>query len=335
MNDKLSTFTTSCWVSLLLASLFCCLEVHAQPVGSSVPDVRAATTDRAANGVAAVANNEAAVSGEAVITNAVTRTLEYRSITARMRVRTDLMGQPLVGSGKYAQLGSSVGPLLRLELAIQAGEQATSVKQIATVTDLWEHWRIGGKEKLNRIDLRRVQAAIKKAPGKALSTSTSSSLATGGLPKLLQQLNENFDFAKKPVRSGSIGEVPVMAVRGVWRAEKLAAAAPNAVEGDTIFFEKLPLHLPHEVEVLIGKSDAFPYRVTYQQFQSIEGKHELKPVVTTEFFEVAVNQPLDPSQFQFQEPANISSTDRTDVFLQTLGLTPTEVARTPDETQRK
>jgi hypothetical protein len=244
------------------------------------------------------------------------------------------MGQPLIGSGRYAQFKSSAGLLLRLELAIQAGEQATSVKQVSDGRDLYEHWRIAGKEQVNHVDLRRVAAAISRSSSAGLTSSTSASLATGGLPKLLQQLNENFDFTKAEVGTDKIGDVPVFFATGVWRAEKLAVAAPQAVKDGAIHFEKLPVHLPHQVEVLIGQQDYFPYRVDYQRWQPQDGKHVLKPAVTTEFFEVAIDDPLDPSQFQFQQP-KINMTDRTNAFLQSMGLKPDDMAaKSPSETRR-
>ena len=99
--------------------------------------------------------------GQPLIQAAAKRIAEYKTISSRLRVRTDLMGQPLVGSGVYAQLASSAGLLVRMELAIQAGEQATSVRQISDGRDLWEHWRMAGVERVNHIDLRAVEAAIK------------------------------------------------------------------------------------------------------------------------------------------------------------------------------
>ena len=264
------------------------------------------------------------VRGQALLKHSAQVTAKHQTIQARLRVRTDLLGQPLIGSGSYAQLDSNIGPLLRLELAIQAGEQATSVKQISDGKVMWESWRIGEDTKLNRIDLRRVDAAVRQAGAGAVSSSTSASLATGGLPKLLKQLDENFDFNKTAVRQGTIAKLPVFSVKGVWQAEKLAALVPESVEGNTIYFEKLPLHLPHEVEILLGTQNYFPYRVTYKRWKEQDGKLSPQPVVTTEFFEVNIDKALDPSQFQFRNPKELQVTDRTDVYLQSMGLTPTK-----------
>ena len=273
--------------------------------------------------------------GQTLIQDAAKRTAQHITIESKLRIRTDLMGQPLVGSGEYAQLRSSSGLLLRMELAIQAGAQATSVKQISDGRDLWEHWRIGETERLNHVDIRRVDDAIKQAPGGAAIGATSANLARGGVPKLLSQLESNFDFTKAAISSGEIGDVPVWLALGVWKPERLAKAAPQAVDAEgNISFEKLPVHLPHQVEVLVGHQDLFPYRVTYHRFQAQDGKQLPKPAVTVEFFEVAIGGALDPSQFHFQQPSNISVADRTDAFIQSLGIRPSNGVATKPKIDR-
>ena len=132
--------------------------VSNQPVASQAISSQAISNQPVSNqpvSGSAVTSNK--VNGQTLIRDAVRVMSEHRTIQARLRVRTDLLGQPLIGSGSYAQLASNVGPLLRLELAIQAGEQATSVKQVSDGSVMWESWRIGGSTKLNRIDLRRAR----------------------------------------------------------------------------------------------------------------------------------------------------------------------------------
>ena len=204
-----------------------------------------------------------------------------------------------------------------MELSIQAGQQTTSIKQISNGQSLWEHWRIGDKERVNHIDLRRVERTLLKHPG-TLGMS-SSNLASGGLLKLTTQLAANFDFDQQPVRTGQLGGIEVLGLAGIWKSDKLAAAAPNAVEGNQIHFDRLPTHLPHQVELIVGKDDLFPYRVTYQKWDGGD-KPRLLPVVTTEFFEVAVGGALDASQFHYEEPTHLQVADQTEVYLESLGI---------------
>lgn len=258
---------------------------------------------------------ELATSGQRVLESAIHKLEMCRTIESKMRVRTDMLGQPLVGSGTYAQLQSSGGLLLRLELAIQAGQQVTSIKQISDGRNLWEHWRIGESERVNHIDLKRVARALKNNP--APLSMSSSNLASGGLPRLTSQLAANFDFDTQPARTGTLGGVEVVALVGVWKAESLAAAAPDAVVDDKIVMERLPAQLPHQVELLLGKSDLFPYRVTYQKW---DGKEQptLVPVVTTEFFEVSIDGIVDATQFHYEQPAHVQVADQTDRYLESM-----------------
>lgn len=253
-----------------------------------------------------------------LVRRAASQTAKHVTIESRLRVRTDLLGQPLVGSGEYAQLESSGGVLLRMELAIQAGEQATSVKQLSDGRHLWEHWRIGDSERVNHVDLRRVRKALHEAGGVAVGAT--SNLASGGLPKLLQQLEANFDFSQSKVRSGKLASVPVWSTAGTWKPARIASAAPEAVTGQQVELHRLPSHVPHRVELLIGQKDLFPYRVTYYRQHEVDGKRTWKPVVTTEFFEVAIGESLDPTQFHYRQPTNLSVADRTDAFIHALGI---------------
>lgn len=281
--------------------------------------------------LSANAQHSSMPSGQALLHAAARQTAEHITIESKLRVRTDLMGQPLIGSGEYAQLRSSSGLLLRLELTIQAGEQATTVRQISDGRDLWEHWRIGEAERLNHVDMRRVDDAISRSPGGSAVGATSTNLARGGIPRLLSQLEENFDFSQAPPRSGKIGDVPVWSVTGEWKSERLVQAVPQAVDNGKIVYEKLPSHLPHHVEVLLGRKDSFPYRVTYHRIHEDEGKRVAVPMVTTEFYEVAIGEVLDASQFHFRQPDNLSTADRTEAFIRSLGLTSsTEIATKPD-----
>jgi len=282
-------------------------------------------------GAVAAAN---APDGAELVRHATVKIAQHSTIESRLRVRTDLMGQPLVGSGEYAQLNSSAGLLLRLELSIQAGEQATSVRQISDGRDLWEHWVIGDQQRVNHIDLRRVERTVKALPKGTYVGGTSANLAVGGLPKLVTQLSRTFDFGRAPVRSGQLGGIPVWFATGIWHGELLAKAAPQAVKDGKIVYEKLPVHLPHQVELVLGKDDLFPYRVTYFRYQKIDLEHVLRPAVTTEFFDVVMDKQLNPAQFHYQTPKQLSFVDKTDAFMQAMGIPSNATMATRPEVDR-
>ena len=256
--------------------------------------------------------------GQQLLLDAQRRTDAHITVESQMRVRTHLMGQLLVGSGEYAQLRSSQGLLLRLELAIQAGGQATSIKQVCDGRHMWVHRRVGDTESLRHIDLLRVKRAIAASPVGIGLEHPLGTLALGGLPKLLACLADHFDFDRAPLRRAQLSHVPVWIATGVWKPEKLASVAPNAVNGGQIVLEELRGHLPHQVEIQLGQSDLFPYKLTYQRWETKDGHPQLVPAVTTEFFEVTLGGELDARQFIYHRPSNILVTDDTDLYLRNV-----------------
>ena len=258
---------------------------------------------------------------------AVRRSDALPSVEARLRLRTMLLGQPLLGTGQYAQLNSSAGVLLRMELAIQAGETTTSVTQVSDGKDLWEHWRLADKEHFHHVDLAHVARTLRGEESTAMSIGSTSSLASGGIPKLMTNLRESFDFSKTELAQSELGGIPVWVASGVWRLNKLAKVAPDSIEGNQVLMDRLPAHIPHQVEITLGQQDLFPYRIAYRQWRGSAGEPvALQPMVTIEFFDVALGRQVDPTQFDFKKPENLVEVDRTEQYLRSLGV---GVARRP------
>ena len=265
------------------------------------------------------ASGQRGLTGQQVIRRVAKRVGDYRTLEAKLRVRTNVLGQPLVGSGVYAQAKSTTGLLLRLELAIQAGGQASSVKQICSGTKLWEQWRIGEQERLHHIDLQRVNRELARNGSTPTAGSMSANLARGGLPKVLSQLDSHFDFNQIPIERDEISKEPMWKLTGRWRPDQLGKSHPDAVQDGQVMPDKLPIHLPYEVQVHVGQSDWFPYRITYRRAASESTR--LEPMVITEFYEVAIDEDIDGKQFIFHQPSNARIADRTDSFLQSLRAT--------------
>lgn len=265
-------------------------------------------------------SGQQAVSGSALMRAVAQRMATHTTIQTKMRVRAELLGDPLVGSGRYVQWKSSKGILLRLELGIQASKQTTSVKQLSDGRTLWEHLRIGKIERVNRIDLRKVYEAVSQNPPAV--AMTSANLAAGGLPRLTHQLNASFDFDSRQVSVASMGEerVPVYVVTGTWRPTVLAETIPGAVNNGEIALDAFPPHLPHEVELVVDRATLFPYRIAFKKWFDEDGIKVSTQVVTTEFFEVLFDREVDPVLFQYKEPTDAHVADRTDSFLNSLGI---------------
>ena len=82
---------------------------------------------------------------------------------------------------------------------------------------------------------------------------------------------------------------------------------------------------------MLGKPDLIPYRIEYLRRggkSNGAGQGGLLPgyraMVTTEFFDVRVNAPIDPREFVYQpsgltQPKGLKVIDATDAYLKTLG----------------
>ena len=265
------------------------------------------------------------LSGKELMQDAARRTAGQSTVSARIRLRANLLGQPLIGSGTYAQLRSSRGLLLRLELAVQMGDQQTSVKQVCDDRHLWIHRRWGEVDSLSRVDLRRVEQAAQATPEPLRADVMSSLLATGGLPKLLSQLLANFDFDAAPPRARMVGDTAVWTVVGTWQPDALRQLLPDSqkwVPKGESGLHQLPPHVPHRVVVTCGQDNLFPYRVEFNRVNE-ERRSAGQPgdhtIMTVELLEVELGKELDPRQFNYN-PGNAKVADQTDLFIQSLGL---------------
>jgi hypothetical protein len=269
------------------------------------------------------------------------------SISARIRQKIDVLGEKLVGTGSYLQQGRGESQKLRLELKIQVANQTTNLQQVCDGNFLWVQQDNLEKPSLTRIDIRRVREAMFDQAGRR-SRFDQIQLALCGLPKLIESLHKNFEF--KLVQSDRLDGVPVWVVRGAWRPEALLEAYPDPkatpAAGQGSVGEdpsgkapppsarrsppsnsaagKLPPHAPEVVVLLIGRDDLFPYRIEFRRRVEVDDKSpvrtdETRPLVIMEWFEVALDTPLDDRQFIYR-PGDLEFSDGTRKLLERMGL---------------
>jgi hypothetical protein len=154
--------------------------------------------------------------------------------------------------------------------------------------------------------------------------------------------------------------IPVFAVVGHWRPEKLqpllaktseagtpqptANASPQehqALDSRPSTLD-LPPRFPHEVLLLVGQGDLFPYRIEYRHLETppenpdgppIPYQLSANPMVVIEFIDVAFDTPIAAGQFEYV-PGDTEWTDRTATVLERLRATRNDLADRPG-TSRK
>jgi hypothetical protein len=246
-----------------------------------------------------------------------------------MRHQIAVSDQTLFGVGSYWQQGS--GEELKVRLELQIAGQDAKLLQVCNGRDLWLDRRLPTGRNVVRYDLRKVRLdpvlappdLDKLDPGKANWSSVQPFLLahTGGLPSLLASLGENFNFlppqpmrlALEPPVSAQPTSVPVYALVGRWKPEKLTAliARPDDAAKDTKKAKppKIPERLPQEVLLLVGQADLFPYRIEYRQLETpiaaggegppIPYQLSVHPLVVLEMSDVVFDAPIDAGQFDY------------------------------------
>jgi len=254
-----------------------------------------------------------------MILDGAIKALESRhSISAQIRQEVELFGQRLVGSGAYLELRTDRARLSRLELRTQLGQQTGSLVQVCDGENLWTHRRLLDDGKLDRVDLARVERALKKA-GRSGDEPLPAYLGNlCGLGRLLRGLKRNFLFTTAQPGLWGPEERPVWRLSGRWTPERLAEILPDQKDaiarGEPPDLSALPPPLPEEVVLLLGQTDLFPYRVEFHR----PGSARRRVLLTMDLFDVAFDLPVDPARFRYA-PGDVSYADRTKEVVESLG----------------
>jgi hypothetical protein len=293
-------------------------------------------------------------SGDDLLVQAARRLERRASVAAHLRYRVVVGGVQRDGVGNYRQQGS--GEDLKIRLELQLVGQDAKLLQISDGRFLWTDRKLPTGRDIVRYDLRQLQADPDLAPpdfdkldpGKANWSAVQPLLTahSGGLPNLIASLQESFEFLPpqtrrldlEPSDSSQTIKVPVYAVVGQWKPDRLAALlaktsddgsqdnpAPAKKTKPSRGAVVVPDRLPQEVLLLVGQADLFPYRIEYRQREtptatSADGPpipYELSvhPLVVLELSDVVFDQQIPPGQFDYN-PGDADWVDQTATLLE-------------------
>lgn len=294
------------------------------------------------------------------------RTLrQVPALESKLRVRVEMLGHSLSGVGSYLQLAGDDAIRSRLELKMQVADRVASLLQVNDGRFSWLRDDLDRDPRLVRIDLRRLReessgtdsrltgGAVedKSGAGQGRESEELEFVAAGepslldrvhqgtrestlrrpwallgGLPRLICDLDDNFEF--EAPRETRRGDIPVWVIQGRWRAEALARLLPNQrqriVDGQPLLNTQVPPFVPHAVRLTLGRDDAlpgFPYLIeflrtegrSWQPRQATESE-QLALMVSMEIYEARVPREIDASLFKYN-PANQDVVDRTEELL--------------------
>lgn len=251
---------------------------------------------------------------------------QHRTVSARMRQQIRMFGQNLAGSGVYQQANVKQDYLFRLQVQIAVADQPATLLQVCDGRFLWTSRSYPDDQPTtSRVDLnlirRRLDFENTTRQGRAGDDATVARTASptllmgmGGLPRLLEMLAHHYEFLEP--RSAELHHVPVWTLTG-----RLSESSQRLFLADD---GELPAHVPQSVTVALGKDDLFPFRIECRQAAEDQPGGQAadanqRPMLITEWFEVAYDGHIDPQQFVFR-PLDSEVQDATDAYL--AGLLP-------------
>ncbi len=279
--------------------------------------------------------------GERLLLDVTRSVAAADSIAAMVQQRVDLFGVRIDGKGSYLQQGRGEARTTRFELQMQSRSDNISLLEINVDDYLWRERRLPNRTEVTRVNLRRVRQAWQKAErasGQRPAFDFSrTSIAFGGLPKLLTKLEKNFRFGavrETTIPSGS-SQLPVYQVVGRWRAEKLAQMLPTQSEeilkGHPADLSHLPDHIPHEVLLVVDRDTLFPYVFEYRRYDSTDQRSlgdrltdnanpgnagvPFQRVAWLRLHDVQINRPVNTQKFIFNPGPDTEVRDITEEYL--------------------
>ena len=249
---------------------------------------------------------------------AAQRLASEKQISAALRYKVAAYGHELLGTGNYLQLGAGDDRLVRFDLRMQVGEKPATLLEIRGSDLCWMRRDIPpAQPSLERLNLRQVRKALESTPAADQPLPHSGWIVLGGLPRLLDSLEYNFEFDApqadevqyQAADGKSIERLPIWIVRGTWKRQRLAALASRKPEKLT----GTPDQLPDQVEIILGRTTdhlpLFPFRITYRRTAQPDSKSSTpasasppapRDLLTLEFFNVSATRPIDPRAFHYE-----------------------------------
>ncbi len=259
------------------------------------------------------------------VVSAAAKELRDSSFEARLRFRSQILGQNLNGVGGYVQLRGRPETYFRLDVKFEIGDQTHSIVQVCDGRYLWLHRDLPGGKILHRVDLRRIREAHASGSETTL-TSPNEWLAAGGIPKLMESLSTSYQFHS--LTESMLSKVDVWEVVGK-RSQKPSPMPPEHPERAAIpprlETSQLAPHVPDRIKLFLGRDHhivLFPYRVEFQRtspktnLKSGQGRG-VSTIMTLDFYEVRRRPDLDVRQFVFH-PGDQEIQDQTDNYIKSM-----------------
>ncbi len=108
----------------------------------------------------------------------------------------------------------------------------------------------------------------------------------------------------------------MQAIQGTWTeafASKLRAQPSQPGQAPSTL---LPAYVPDAIRIYVDREAGFPHRILYMK--KIPGREVQRPMLTLDFMDVVLNEPINKSEFEYEPPAGVTPIVQTKAFVDML-----------------
>ena len=265
-------------------------------------------------------------SATAQLTHAREQVKRCTSISAKVVEKIEVLEKSYTAEGRYLQTSQKPNDWrMRFELVVKIGKSEGSLMEVCDGEILWTRLEIdsSGKpdkklakeQKLMRRNITEIMSAARKLGDLKFEDRVVVDMGLGGLPALIAAIQQDMKF--ETVTESTLRDRPVSIIHGTWSdafAQRLrggpqqpAAGAAQAVTA------MLPAFVPDAVRIYVDRETGFPHRIMY--LKKLMGRDVHKPMVTLDFLDVVLNQPISQQEFDYQAPENVQVEELTKLIV--------------------
>lgn len=237
---------------------------------------------------------------------------KHPSISAQLVETVVMFDRSVKMDGRYLQMSDH---RLRFEVKLRVGGTVGSLVEVCDGEILWSRQDIGKEQQVTRRNVKQILEAAQKA-GNIPENILAADLGLGGLPSLLATIEQSFDF--DGLKDDTLRERPIVIIQGQWKAHMAANLRGQLPEG------QFPPYVPDIVRVSLDRETQFPLRIMY--LKKVPERDTLRPLLTLDFLDVKLGEPIDPKEFTFVVPERVQPVELTERYLQRIQQPPTAPA---------
>jgi len=249
--------------------------------------------------------------------------LKSTSISARVVEKVDILDKSYKAEGRYLQTALKPNDWhMRMELVVKIGDAEGAMLEVCDGEVLWTRVEVDlGRKKekkdvkeasVTRRNVAEIMSAARKLGDPKTETALIASLGLGGLPALLAAIEQDMEFTE--VNEATLRDRPMTVLHGNWSAafsQKLTGAPPGQAKSSL-----LPALVTDAVRIYIDRETGFPHRIQY--LKKLIGREALRPLLTLDFLDVSLNEPINPAEFDYKPPEGVTPVEQTKAFVDML-----------------